>query len=189
MGVIKWLRLIDGVFLQTQGPFSSSVLERGLIPHHHVPESGSTDNWLIQPRCVQPAVWYARPVSEYCQKPKNKKKKGRSEMFSYAHILDICALGVFSFHFGDFFFFHVEIINHVSFFAWLPSHSQQLSSHFSFSFFFLALNLSTFMPLWTFFYFFRKDNVKLACGHNNVIFSQWVKGGLSHCDVTHWFLG
>lgn len=143
MGVIKWLQLIDGVFLQTQGPFSSSVLERGLIPHHHVPESGSTDNWLVQPRCVQPAVWYARPVSEYCQKQQNKEKKGHSEIFIYAHILDICAL---VFTLGIFFFFYVEIINHVSFFAWLPSHLQQLSSHFSFSFF-LDLNLSMFMPL------------------------------------------
>lgn len=74
---------------------------------------------------------------------KQGEKKGHSEIFIYAHILDICAL---VFTLGIFFFFYVEIINHVSFFAWLPSHLQQLSSHFSFSFF-LDLNLSMFMPL------------------------------------------
>lgn len=64
---VKW----KGWFcpLQTQGPFVLFVLERELIPHRHVAESVSADNWLLQPRCIQPTVWYAGPVSEYTNIP------------------------------------------------------------------------------------------------------------------------
>lgn len=62
--------IVDSVSLQTQGPSIPFVLERELIPHYHVPESVSTDNWLLQPRRIQPAVWYAWPVSQYHTKRK-----------------------------------------------------------------------------------------------------------------------
>lgn len=38
------LIVVASVSLQTQGPSVSFVLERGLIPKHHVPEPVSTDN-------------------------------------------------------------------------------------------------------------------------------------------------
>lgn len=36
--------VVASVSLQTQGPSVSFVLERGLIPKHHAPESVRTDN-------------------------------------------------------------------------------------------------------------------------------------------------
>lgn len=73
--------VVDSVSPQTQGPFVSFVLERELIPHHHVPESVSTDNWLLQPRCIQPTVWYTGPVSE-CYKKKNNPKNLNTKTYT-----------------------------------------------------------------------------------------------------------
>lgn len=67
-GSIQQVTITDHVSLQTQGPFGSLVLERELLPHHHVPESVSTDPRLLQPGCVQSSVWFFRPVSEYYEK-------------------------------------------------------------------------------------------------------------------------
>lgn len=49
---------------QPQRLYVSLVLERQLIPHRHVPQSVITNIRLLQPGCVQPALWYVRSVSQ-----------------------------------------------------------------------------------------------------------------------------